>query len=57
MNLKNINEIMIMINKIVETKDCADIVNYINFLHNKIKNYQMVVDFVELHNEHINENK
>lgn len=54
MKLKDINEIMEIINNTVESKDCAELVNYIDKLHNQIKNYQMVMDFIESHNEHVN---
>lgn len=53
MKLKDISELMEMFDKMVETKDCAEVVNYIDLLHGKIKNYQNLIDSVSEHNEHI----
>jgi len=53
MKLKTPRELMLMFSEAEESQNYADVFNYIDRLHATVKNYQMLVDQVSDHNEHI----
>jgi len=53
MKLKTPRELMLMFNEAEESQNYADVFNYIDRLHATVKNYQMLIDQVSDHNEHI----
>ncbi len=53
LKLKTPRELMLMLSEAEESQNYADIFNYIDRLHATVKNYQILIDQVSDHNEHI----
>jgi hypothetical protein len=53
MKLKTIRELLLMFSEAEESKNYADIFNYIELLYTILKNYQILIDHMIENNEHI----
>lgn len=51
--IKTPRELKLMIDEAQNSKNWADLFNYIDLLHSKLKSYQNVIDHVTDNNEHL----